>query len=245
MKKFLLSSFVITSVFAFWYTQIDINNANYLSDKWIITSQPTTTGYRLDDTITRAEVAGIALKLRGTTFPEWYICKKYFSDVTSNDWICRAVEMAADAGFVSRTNTTFRPQDKITRAEALSIMIKAGWLSVNNISGYTSGTEGVISDTQIQWQREVFNIGFSLNIINKSSLKTEILTGEMGWLKYYFYPDRDATRAEVFGFAKNILEYKAIMSGEVTLYIQSLIDAKKKNMNTIDTDSRLDESIKK
>lgn len=64
-------------------------------------------------------------------------------------------------------------------------------------------------------------------------------------MKYYFYPDRDATRAEVFGFAKNILEYKAIMSGEVTLYIQSLIDAKKKNMNTIDTDSRLDESIKK
>lgn len=33
----------------------------------------------------------------------------------------------------------------------------------------------------------------------------------------YFYPNRPATRAEIFAFAKNILEYKAkIMSDEVT-----------------------------
>ncbi len=88
---------------------------------------------------------------------------------------------------------------------------------MNNIPGYTAGTEGIISDTQIQWQAEVFNVGYSLNIVNKSSLKTEPLVGEMGGMKFYFYPNRDATRAEVFGFAKNILEYKATMSGEVTL----------------------------
>jgi len=34
---------------------------------------------------------------------------------------------------------------------------------------------------------------------------------------FYFYPNRDATRAEVFGFARNILEYKIMMSGEVSL----------------------------
>lgn len=40
----------------------------------------------------------------------------------------------------------------------------------------------------------------------------------MGGLKYYFYPNRNATRAEVFGFAKNILDYKSkIMSGEATI----------------------------
>lgn len=42
-----------------------------------------------------------------------------------NDWICRAVEMAADNGLVSRGNTKFRPQDKITRAESLAILINA------------------------------------------------------------------------------------------------------------------------
>lgn len=99
----------------------------------------------------------------------------------------------------------------------MAIIIKAGGLSVKNIPGYSDGTEGVISDTEIQWQAEIFNIGYSLNIINKTTLKTESLTGEMGGLKYLFYPNRNATRAEIFAFAKNILEYKATMSGEVTV----------------------------
>jgi len=64
MKKLLLSSLVATSIFAFAYTQVDVDNANYLASKNIITQQSTATGYRLDATITRAEVAGIALKVK-------------------------------------------------------------------------------------------------------------------------------------------------------------------------------------
>ncbi len=56
-----------------------------------------------------------------------------------------------------------------------------------------------------------------------------------------FKPNNVATRAEVFGFAKNILEYKTTMSGEVNLYLQNLINAKKNNINTVDTNSRIDE----
>lgn len=70
MKKIFISSLIFTSIVAFAYTQVDVDNANYLANKNIITQQSTATGYRLDDTITRAEVAGIALKLHGTTLPE-------------------------------------------------------------------------------------------------------------------------------------------------------------------------------
>ncbi len=56
MKKLLLSSLVATSIVAFAYTQVDVDNANYLTNKNIITQQSTATGYRLDDTITRAEL---------------------------------------------------------------------------------------------------------------------------------------------------------------------------------------------
>lgn len=70
MKKLLLSSFALTSIFTLAYTQTDIDNATYIASKGIITTQSTTAGYRLDDTITRAEVVGIALKLGGTTLPE-------------------------------------------------------------------------------------------------------------------------------------------------------------------------------
>lgn len=64
MKKLLLSSLILTSIVAFAYTQVDVDNANYLASKNIITQQSTAAGYRLDDTITRAEVAGIALKVK-------------------------------------------------------------------------------------------------------------------------------------------------------------------------------------
>ncbi len=40
-----------------------------------------------------------------------------------NNWICRAIEIAADEGIISRANTKARPQDRITRAEALAILV--------------------------------------------------------------------------------------------------------------------------
>lgn len=126
MKKLLISSLILTSIVAFAYTQVDVDNANYLANKNIITQQSTATGYRLDDTITRAELVWTALKLKWITLPENYQCKKYFSDVVSNDWICRAVELAADNGLISRENSQFNPNNSITRAEALSITIRAG-----------------------------------------------------------------------------------------------------------------------
>lgn len=226
MKKFLLSSIIIASGFTFAYTSIDVSNAEFLANRGVINKQSDVKNYRLNDTISRAELIKIALTIKGTANPASYTCKKYFSDTTANDWICRAIEIAADAWFVSRTNKKFRPQDKITRAEALSVLMKAGWISINDISDYSHGTEGVMSDAQIWWQAEIFNIGYSLNIIDKSSLRTEPLAGEMWGLKYYFYPNRSATRSEVFAFTKKILSYKKnitetivkIENGNVVVY---------------------------
>ena len=128
MKKLLISSLVITSVFVFAYTPKGVENANFLAGKGLITEQSDPKNYRLDDYITRAELVGISLKLKGTTLPENYQCKKYFIDVTANDWVCRAVEIAADEGLISRTNITFIPQRYISRSESLAIILKASGL---------------------------------------------------------------------------------------------------------------------
>lgn len=128
MKKLLLCSLLATRIFAFASTQTDVDNANYLAWQNIITKQSNAAGYRLNDTITRAEVVGIALKIKWVALPDNYHCKNYFSDVkynVNNNWICGAVELGADRWLVSRTNKAFRPQDKITRAEALSIISRA------------------------------------------------------------------------------------------------------------------------
>ncbi len=165
MKKLLLP-FLALSILAFAYTETDVSNANYLATKGIITQQSTTAGYRLDDTITRAEVAGIALKLRGTILPESYQCKRYFGDTIRNDWICRAVELAADAEIVSRTNTRFRPQDKITRAEAFAIIYKASRLSrLPELDGGPFRFKDVIISWQVTLLKDINNSGIPLSDI--------------------------------------------------------------------------------
>lgn len=64
MKKLLLTSLLTTNIFAFAYTQTDINNAQFLAGQGIIVTQSTIAGYRLNDRITRAEAIGTALKLK-------------------------------------------------------------------------------------------------------------------------------------------------------------------------------------
>ena len=203
---------------AFSYVQPDVNNATYLASAGIITKQSSADGYRLDATITRAEVIGMALKLKWTTLPENYVCKKYFSDTTKNDWMCRATELGADLGIVSRTNKKARPQDTITRAEALAILTPH--VIDDELPLYSSNEWS-------QWQKNVFyQYIYATEIYaNYFYTKRPLVDWTNIVVKYMpdsipevtWSPNRAATRAEVFGFAKNIREYKMrLVSGEVT-----------------------------
>ena len=196
------------------YNQTDVDNANYLAEKNIITPQSTESGYRLDDTITRAEVVGIALKIKWITFPENYQCKKYFSDTIKNDWICRSVEIGADIELISRTNKKFRPQDKITRAEAFAIIYKSSWLSGLAENYHFSTDEGE------QWQKDLFykiyNLGFTLSWTTKEELGVGI--------KYFWSPNKVATRSDIFAFSSQILWKESSRTSENTNTDISIID---------------------
>lgn len=125
MKKNILFLSVIFVSSVFWYTQQDIAYATLLSQKAIITSQINSDKYRLDDRVLRQEVIGMALKLKGVQLPSNYICKWYFADVTGDNWVCRAIEIAADNGIITRTNNKARPSDFITPEEATAIFMNA------------------------------------------------------------------------------------------------------------------------
>ncbi|MCB9807015.1 hypothetical protein H6768_03960 [Candidatus Peribacteria bacterium] len=56
MKKIFLF-LIFASTITFGYTQDDVSNATLLADKNIIVKQSKSADYRLDDTITRAEVS--------------------------------------------------------------------------------------------------------------------------------------------------------------------------------------------
>ncbi len=76
--------------------------------------------------------------MNGAQLPDKFRCRGYFTDAAQNDWVCRAAELAADNGLITRSNTTFRPMSFVTRAESLSILMQAAGIKITS-----SGTDWV------------------------------------------------------------------------------------------------------
>lgn|GEM_PF-3413038 len=109
------------------------SDTSVLADFGIINKQDNEEAYRLNDSVLRQEVVGMAIKLGGFMLPADYACKKIFQDVSAikpNNWICRAVEVGVENGIISGLNKKFNPESNITRAEALAILMKAAGIKV-------------------------------------------------------------------------------------------------------------------
>lgn len=132
MKKILsvllLTIVLFTSTYASDYVlKTPLEAANFLAAEWVITDKSANpTEYRLLDTITRQEVMKIVAKLSGESIPE--SCSGVFSDVDVNGWGCKYIEWALDKDLIA-SNATFRPEDNITKTEAMKLVLK-----VQNIS---------------------------------------------------------------------------------------------------------------
>ena len=162
---------------------------DYLANAGIINKQNSEADYHLNTTVLRQEVVNIALKLGWIAVPnDTYKCKNYFKDVKQvrpNTWACKVIEVAADNGLVNRANQKFRPEDRISKVEALAILARAvkintGWIS----------TSPLFLDVTESWQVSLTNKAGELDIIDK-------------WGN--FYPNQNATRWEIFEMAKRIL----------------------------------------
>ena len=178
--------------------------------------------YRLDDTISRQEVIGMSLKLRGVALPANYACKGYFSDATfdknaADAWVCRAVELAADRGIVTRDNTTTRPSANISRVEALALL----WKSAGMITDTASSDEGTFYDTAGNpantWQENLLQSARIAGIISPTE------TGTGATKKLLWCHNDSATRKEVFAMISVLQTLKQandqmpylVFSGEV------------------------------
>lgn len=166
MKKILLFSLLcFSSVFA--ATNRDTEVANSLASQGIIDNHATNPAlYNLSSPILRQEMVGMALRMMKIPLPNSYYCRDYFADVRynkQNNWVCRAMEIAADYGIISNKNGTVRPLDPLTRAEALGIILKAGGIDyARNIP--RSGSDGALA----QWQVDAINAGVLNKIIHSS-----------------------------------------------------------------------------
>ena len=209
MKQFLSVSIVLLSACSvFAYQDADITTANSLASQNIIVDQSQSPDkYNLDAKILRQEVIAMALKFKGITLPENYSCKGYYSDTKKNDWVCRAVEIAADNGIITRANKQANPTQYITWSEALAMMMRAGWISIEQ---YTSPDRNLLFITQgatspKDWQIDVMNSAMTQGIIYPYVINQEGF--ESPYLYSWNYNDF-ILRREVFDFTQEIFTEK-------------------------------------
>lgn len=185
--KYIFSLLFFTSFVLAASSPLELTIADTLANYDIIVDQKTPDGYRLGDTITRAEAIGVALKITETDLPEKYFCRNYFRDVQYdrlNNWICRAIELAADQNIITRSNDLARPNTPISRIEALAIIMRAGDIPYARNTDPTNYPKNMP-----QWEIDILAGALQYHII--SSTKN-------------FGPDTLATRVDVFGMIYNL-----------------------------------------
>lgn len=201
MKKLLIFLSLVPTISLFAYTSEDVDNAELLVEAGIITEQTDAAGYRLDATISRQEMVGIALRLAGHTPPVDYVCKWYYKDAKftpkhRDAWVCASAELAADNGIITREKTNFRPKSNVTRAEALAMLMKSAEIDYASEAYKGGDIADLYSPRTPEWQIILLEGANALGIID--------LYAEDGSPEDIFQPNKPATRAQVFEFVVNI-----------------------------------------
>lgn len=184
----ILWAVAVLSIFPFTVNNsfASVENANYLAQKGIIVDKSTKPSeYNLKNNILRQEIAVVALGIYGGTTQNY--CSGKFLDVSAtkpNSWACKTIEALEKYDVISDDNRYFRPQAKVTKAEALGMLIKAGL-----DKEYDFDSDNIRS--KWNWQKQVVDFAVSKGLVSN--------------FKDY---NSFATRDFVFDIWANILKYK-------------------------------------
>lgn len=88
----------------------------------IVDSSANPSAYNLGSSITRREMLKVMMNLSSVEVSD--TCEGKFSDLPKSDWGCKYAEAALKAGFIA-ANPKFRPNDLVTEAEALKMIMQA------------------------------------------------------------------------------------------------------------------------
>lgn len=134
--------------------------------------------YNPDNNLTRAEFLKIVMNAAG-----WKIgtgTTNVFSDVASDVWYAPYVSLALSKGMIN-SNSQFRPNDTISRAEAAKIIVKLFGVKMSNVKGIFADMDTSSDLTQYA------EVAKSLGIFSG-----QVLDGELK-----FRPNDSITRAEI------------------------------------------------
>jgi len=157
-KKTTASIALVTLVSGIFSTGVSANSsteieaANALADKGYINNHSdNTAAYNLNQNVLRQEIAAVARGIAG--LDKKTSCNDSFSDVsatTPNDWACYSVEALLDDNLIA-ANNKFNPENEISKAEAVGMMVKAAF---GNEYSYNSSSSA-------SWQEQVVDFAVS------------------------------------------------------------------------------------
>lgn len=152
-------SVVLFAWSTFAYTSAQLDAANSLASKWVINNHAENpSAYNLDQNVLRQEIAAVTRWV--ARVPKNTTCKNMFKDLSStnpNTWACVNVEPLVENNLIAK-NDNFRPEDFITKAETLGMLIKAIGF---DYSYDTSNPKG--------WQEQIVDFAVSKWIVEKFS----------------------------------------------------------------------------
>lgn len=157
-----------------------------------------------DQAITRAELLKLiygAENLDVLSEAELSASQSYFTDVSSTDWVYPYTQSAFADGYVTGyEDNSFAPNQSITRAEAMSVLL----LSIGYTEGeiFSADQGNVFNDEMEEWQEQYIMFAYNLGIVRGYHDINGNVTG-------YFGPNDTLTRAEA---CKIVLEARALLS---------------------------------
>lgn len=135
--------------------------------------------FRPDNNITRAEFTVLVVRILKADNVKY---KGSFSDVDAKDWFSDSVETALGIGLIS-SDSSFRPNDNITRAELTKIAVSAYLMAHEKPKNETPLTSFMDSDVIPDWAGEYVLSALNLGLVQGDSDRN-------------FNPGNNATRAE-------------------------------------------------
>ncbi|WP_051507374.1 S-layer homology domain-containing protein [Saccharibacillus sacchari] len=151
--------------------------------------------FRPAQDMTRAEFAEIMVRGLGLKLQEG---KAPFKDIQENDWYNASILTAFEFGLISGfEDGTFRPQDKITREQAMQIIARA--MQLSGLKGKLQATD---ADVLIVPFADAENVSAWAKNGVVDILNAEIVTGRSGKM---LAPKANVTRAEIAVMIRNLL----------------------------------------
>lgn len=149
--------------------------------------------YQPQRIVSRAEYLKIVLRAFCVDYVDVDTTANTFRDISPNAWEAKVIGKWVEIGAVDPSNSFFRPEDGISRAEALKMLVAVSGVDIDE--SFDSRFDDVVIDS---WEAKYINTIDNMCIVD----------GTQSGGRYVFDPQRSLSREEVAKIVAKALELK-------------------------------------